>query len=277
MIGPLPRLGIPRLRGRAGGVPDLDERDPDFVRERLPGLWLLSSVYFRGDVRGLGNVPDTGQVLFVGNHSGGRATPDTLVFVSAFSTYFGVERPLFALTRGAPLSWPPAGWLRRMGIVAPSPGATGIALRTGASVLVYPGGDREGQRPSWEAGKVDLGPDTTWVQDALTRGVPVVPVVAVGGQETALFLGRLGGPARRLTRGGDLAVSLGPPWGVNVGALAGNLPLPAKLTIEVLHPIDLHERYGADPDPAEVRHDIAAEMQRTLTALQRARRLPVLG
>ena len=33
---------------------DLDERDPDYIRETLPRLWLLSSLYFRGEVRGLG-------------------------------------------------------------------------------------------------------------------------------------------------------------------------------------------------------------------------------
>ena len=102
------------------------------------------------------------------------------------------------------------------------------------------------------------------------HNVPVAPVVATGGQETALFLGRLG-------RGDGVPVSLALPWVINVGELAGHVPLPAKLTIEVLHPIDLRARYGADPDPAEVRHDIAAEMQRTLTQMQRARRLPVLG
>src|SRR4051812_18964883 len=37
---------------------DLDERDPDYIRERLPGIWLLASLYFRGEVRGLGNVPE---------------------------------------------------------------------------------------------------------------------------------------------------------------------------------------------------------------------------
>lgn len=265
MIGPLRHLRL-----RADAAPDLDERDPDFIRERLPGLWLLSSIYFRGDVRGLGNIPDTGPVLLVGNHSGGRTTPDTTVFVSAFSTYFGVERPLFALARTAPLSWPPTGWLRRFGIVAPTPGAADVALRAGASVLTYPGGDREGQRPSWEAGRVDLGKDTSWVETALRHNVPVAPVVSSGGQETALFLGRLG-------RGNGVPVSLALPWVINIGELAGHVPLPAKLTIEVLHPIDLRERYGADPDPAEVRDGIAAEMQRTLTQMQRARRLPVVG
>lgn len=269
MIWPLRQLAsLPAsLRDRLAVAPDLDDRDPDFVRERLPALWLVSSVYFRGDVRGLGNIPDTGPVLLVGNRSGGSTTPDTLVLVSTFGTYFGVERPLFALTDSAPLSWPPPGWLRRFGIVAPTPGAEGIALRAGASVLTYPGGEREGHRPSWEAGQVDLGDDTGWVQAALRHRVPIVPVVAAGGQETALFLGRRRG----------VPISLALPWGVHVGSAAGHLPLPAKLTIEVLHPIDLSETYGDDPDPGAIRDDIAAEMQRHLTALQRDRRLPVLG
>ena len=71
---------------------DLDERDPDYIRETLPGLWMLASLYFRADVRGLQNIPEEGPVLLVGNHSGGNLTPDTHVFTLAFSTYFGVER-----------------------------------------------------------------------------------------------------------------------------------------------------------------------------------------
>ena len=39
---------------------DLDERDPDFIRERLPLMWLLASLWYRGEVRGLGNIPDDG-------------------------------------------------------------------------------------------------------------------------------------------------------------------------------------------------------------------------
>ena len=60
-------------------------------------LWLAASLWYRGEVRGLGNVPDQGPVLLVGNHSGGNMTPDTLVFTLAFSTYFGVERAFFQL------------------------------------------------------------------------------------------------------------------------------------------------------------------------------------
>src|SRR5436309_4440243 len=71
---------------------DLDERDPDYIREKLPLMWLAASIYFRGEVRGLGNIPDSGPVLLVGNHSGGNLTPDTTIFTLAFTTIFGVER-----------------------------------------------------------------------------------------------------------------------------------------------------------------------------------------
>src|SRR5918992_4371690 len=70
---------------------DLDERDTDYIRETLPGLWMLASYYFRADVRGLDRIPASGPALLVGNHSGGNLTPDTYVFTLAFTTYFGVE------------------------------------------------------------------------------------------------------------------------------------------------------------------------------------------
>ena len=44
---------------------DLDDRDPDYVREQLPLLWLVMSLWFRGEVRGLGNIPEQGPVLLV--------------------------------------------------------------------------------------------------------------------------------------------------------------------------------------------------------------------
>jgi hypothetical protein len=82
---------------------DLDERDPDYIREQLPLFWLFSSLWFRGEVRGLGNVPDEGPVLLVGNHSGGNMIPDTMVFTVAFSTYFGVEQGTLLRRRAARL------------------------------------------------------------------------------------------------------------------------------------------------------------------------------
>ena len=171
---------VGRVRNAVTGrVPtaDLDERDPDYIRETLPRLWLLSSLYFRGEVRGLGNVPEEGPVLLVGNHSGGNLTPDTTVFTLAFSTYFGVERAFYQLAHNLVLSYPGLGFLRKYGTVAASQENARRALEAGAAVLVYPGGDYEVHRPSWERHRVDFGGRKGFIRLALEQDVPIVPVV----------------------------------------------------------------------------------------------------
>src|SRR5947209_1600873 len=173
---------------------DLDERDPDYIREQLPLLWLLASIWFRGEVRGLGNVPDDGPVLLVGNHSGGNMTPDTIVFSLAFNTYFGVERDFYQLAHNLVLSMPGLAGLRKFGTVAASHENARKALRSGAALLVYPGGDLEVHRPSWQGNRVDFGGRKGFIELALDQDVPVVPAVSIGGHETALFLSRRRGP-----------------------------------------------------------------------------------
>src|SRR5919108_3483782 len=175
---------------------DLDERDPDYIREALPGMWLLSSLWFRGEVRGLGNIPEEGAVLLVGNHSGGNLTPDTTVFTLAFNTYFGVERAFYQLAHNLVLSMPGLSFLRKFGTVAASPSNAEKALSSGAALLVYPGGDHEVHRPSWERNKVNFDGRKGFIRLALEQDVPIVPVVSVGGQETAFFLTRGRGLAR---------------------------------------------------------------------------------
>jgi 1-acyl-sn-glycerol-3-phosphate acyltransferase len=261
---------------------DLDERDPDYIRESLPRLWLLSSLYFRGEVRGLGNIPEDGPVLLVGNHSGGNLTPDTTVFTLAFSAYFGVERRFYQLAHNLVLSMPGLGFLRKFGTVAASPGNAEKALRSGAAVLVYPGGDHEVHRPIWERNRVDFAGRRGFVRLALEHDVPIVPIVSIGGHETALFLSRgetLSKLLRldKLLRLKVLPISLSAPWGVNVGDFLGHVPLPAKITIEVLPPIDLRAEFGADPDVDEAYEHVVRLMQETLDALAAERRLPLIG
>ena len=261
---------------------DLDERDPDYIREKLPQLWLAASLWYRGEVRGLGNVPDQGPVLLVGNHSGGNMTPDTVVFTLAFSTYFGVERAFFQLAHNLVLSMPGLGFLRRFGTVAASPANARKALDADAALLVYPGGDYEVHRPSWQRNQVDFGGRKGFIRLAIERDVPIVPVVSIGGQETALFLTRGERLAQllaldRLFRLKVLPISLALPWGLNVGDMMGHIPLPSKITIETLPPINLREEFGPDPDPSEVYDHLTRIMQETLDALASERRFPVIG
>jgi 1-acyl-sn-glycerol-3-phosphate acyltransferase len=260
---------------------DLDERDPDYIREQLPLFWLFSSLWFRGEVRGLGNIPDEGPVLLVGNHSGGNMIPDTMVFTVAFSTYFGVERPFYQLAHNLVLSLPGLSWLRKFGTVAASPENARRALSSGAALLVYPGGDYEVHRPSWQSSRVDFGGRKGFLRLALEQNVPIVPVVAIGGQETALFLTRGERLARllaldRLLRLKVLPISISLPWIVNIGDV-GHIPLPAKITIETLPAIDLRAEFGPEPDVDEVYDRLIRTMQDALDALAAERRFPVIG
>ncbi len=290
------RSGLSPFSGAVGGVvgllareverrippADLDERDPEYIRSSLPELWLWASLYFRARVRGMHRVPAEGPVLLVGNHSGGNVPVDTFVFTLAFSAYFGAERRFYQLAHNLLLVWPFLGFLRKYGTVAAGHENASRALDAGAAVLVYPGGDYETHRPSWEAHRIDFDRREGFIALALERDVPVVPVVSIGGQETALFLTRGEGLARalrldRALRLKVLPISIALPWGLNVGDLLGHLPLPAQITIQVLEPIRLRERFGENPDPDEVYDHLTALMQHALDDLADERRMPVLG
>jgi 1-acyl-sn-glycerol-3-phosphate acyltransferase len=284
------RLGSPvaRVAGplvseiRSRMTADLDDRDPDFIREQLPTSWLLSSIWFRGEVRGLENIPEDRPVLLVGNHSGGNVPPDTIVFTLAFNTYFGVERPFYQLAHNLVLASPYGQYLRKFGTVAASHENARKALDAGAAVLVYPGGDHEVHRPSSQSNRIDFDGRKGFLRLALEAGVPIVPVVAIGGQETALFLSngrRLAQALRldKLLRLKVLPISIALPWGINVGDFLGHLPLPAKITVQVLEPIDIRRRFGRDPDLNEAYERVTGVMQDTLSALAAERRLPVIG
>jgi 1-acyl-sn-glycerol-3-phosphate acyltransferase len=281
LVGALGRLMTGRVEQRIPTA-DLDERDPDYIRETMAGAWLLASLYFRAEVRGLEKIPAEGPVLLVGNHSGGNVTPDTTVFTLAFSTYFGVERKFFQLAHNLVLAMPGLGWLRKYGTVAASPKNAELALDQGAALLVYPGGDYEVHRPSWETAKVDFGRRKGWIRLALEKDVPIVPVVSLGGQETALFLSR-GEWLSRLLRLDKvfrlkvLPISISVPWGLNIGDMAGHLPLPAKIRIRALDPVNIREEFGEDPDLDDVYDHVLGRMQAALDHMARDRVLPVIG
>jgi 1-acyl-sn-glycerol-3-phosphate acyltransferase len=261
---------------------DLDDRDPDYIRDNLPLTWLAATIYYRSEVRNLGNVPEQGPVLLVGNHSGGNVAPEVITIPLAFSTYFGVERPFYQLAHNLVLASPVGPFLKRWGTMAASHRHAQQALRSGAAVLVFPGGDWEVHRPTWERHKVDFGGRKGFIKLALAENVPIVPVVTVGGQETALFLSR-GAWLARVTRADRylrlkvIPISIALPWIINVGDLLGHIPLPAKITSEVLAPIDLREQFGDEPDLDEVYDHVSTVMQEALESLASERRFPVIG
>ena len=266
----------------AGAAADLDQRDEEFIRYQLPGMWLFSTIYFRAEVMGFDRVPEEGPVLFVGNHSGGNMTPDSMVFMLAFNTYFGVERPVYALAHALVTSWPVIGKLAaKWGIITAGPQAARAALDRGACVLVYPGGDVDAHRPWTSRHEIRFDGRKGFLRVAKETGAPIVPVVSVGGHDTYLPLTdgrRLAKLLRldKLARLKVLPISLALPWGLNVGDFGGHLPLPAKIRMEVLDPIDLVDRFGEDADSDAAYDYVTARMQEALTALAAERLAPPL-
>jgi 1-acyl-sn-glycerol-3-phosphate acyltransferase len=277
----LSRLVQSTVRARIPDA-DLDDRDPDYIREYMPGIWMLASFYFRAEVRGLERIPAEGPVLLVGNHSGGNAIPDTVIFTVAFSAHFGVERRLHPLVHNLVLALPLPFDMAKFGCVSASHDNADLAFERDAAVLVYPGGDWETHRPSWQSGRIDFAGRKGFVQLALDADVPIVPLVSLGGQETALFLTRGERLAEvfqldRLFRLKVLPISIAIPWGLNVGDMMLHWPAPAKITIEAMDPIDLRERFGPEPDHDEVYDHVTSLMQGKLDELCAERRLPFVG
>src|SRR5688500_11493768 len=176
----------------------LEARDPAYIRESLPAIRAWSNHYFRAEGAGLEHIPDDGPALLVGNHSGGTLIADTFVFAQHFYDHFGPERRFHQLAHDLVFQVPGVrASLSRFGTVPASPANMRAALERGAALLVYPGGDHETYRPTWEQDQIDFAGRTGFAKLALELDVPIVPIVAIGGQETALFLGR-GGRVSRL-------------------------------------------------------------------------------
>lgn len=127
---------------------------------------------------------------------------------------------------------------------------------------------------------VDFNGRKGYARCAIEAGVPIVPAVSIGAQDTQLFLTRGAGLAKRLglkrIRMEILPFTFGFPFGLT-STLPANLQLPSKIITEILDPIDIAARFGENPDVDEVDAYVRSVMQTALDRLGRQRRFPVLG
>jgi 1-acyl-sn-glycerol-3-phosphate acyltransferase len=260
---------------------ELTKWDP-VLTERVMGLLKpFLKGWHRAEVRGLDDFPKGG-ALVVSNHSGGLFPMDVPVFASGFYDRFGFDRPVYTLSHDMLMVGPTGAFFKKTGFIPANHRNADEALRSGGVVVVFPGGDYDVYRPTLAANKIDFAGRTGYVKAALNAGVPIVPTVAIGGQESQLFLSRgteiakALGPVARAFRTKILPVSFGFPFGLSV-VLPLNVPLPAKITMQALTPIDIVAEFGEDPDIDEVDAHVRRVMQRALDDLARERRLPILG
>src|SRR6201992_4308163 len=271
------------MKGSSGTAADNRETakwDPALTKQGAKDLGQVIKRWHRAEVRNVDNVPAAGGALVVCNHSGGMLTPDVLIFSPAFYHTFGYDRPIYTLGHYGLFMGPLDGWLRRLGVIEASRENAAAALHSGAVVLVLPGGDYDSYRPTFTANTIDFNGRTGYVRTAIEAGVPIVPAVSIGGQETQLFLTRGNWLARKLgitkARVDILPLSFGFPFGLSV-IFPPKLPLPSQIVTEVLPPIDVTARFGSDTEIEEVDAHVRSVMQTALDRRARQRRFPVLG
>lgn len=259
---------------------DIKKFDPGLTRRMIGVMRPVVKTYFRSEVHGLDSFPPGG-ALVVGNHSGGMFPMDVPIFSVDFYDKFGYDRPVYTLSHDILFMGATGSFFRRTGYIRASRDNAAKALRSGGVVIVFPGGDYDAYRPTLSENVIDFNGRKGYVSTAIEAGVPIVPAVSIGGQETQLYLSRgtwlaerLG--LKRLLRSDILPLSFGFPFGFSA-AIPPNLPLPTKIVTEVLDPIDVIAQFGEDPDVDQVDQHVRSVMQEALTRLAATRRFPILG
>jgi 1-acyl-sn-glycerol-3-phosphate acyltransferase len=274
-----------KLQGNALNAVDIEPSetskwDPGFTERVIGWIRPLIKGYHRAEVRGLDSFPPGG-ALVVSNHSGGLFPMDVPVFATGFYEKFGYDRPVYTLSHDMLFNGPQGDFLIRTGFIRANHENADEALRSGGVVVVFPGGDYDVYRPTLSENTIDFDGRTGYVRAALNTGVPIVPAVAVGGQESQLYLSRGVGLAKalrldKLMRVKILPISVGFPFGLSA-VVPVNLPLPTKIVMQVLDPIDVTAEFGEQPDIDAVDAHVRRVMQKALDRLAKERRLPVIG
>jgi 1-acyl-sn-glycerol-3-phosphate acyltransferase len=259
---------------------ELAKFSPAVTRQVIDRVSPVLRRWFRAETHGLDVFPADGGALVVSNHSGGMLTPDVMLFGSAFYRRFGYDRAMHTLAHYGVVLGPLGDLLGKVGVIEANRENAHAALTSGRVVLVFPGGDYDSYRPTSSDGVIDFAGRTGYVRTAIAAGVPIVPSVSIGGQESQLFLTRGNTLAKLLgltrARMEILPVTFGFPFGFSV-LIPPNLPLPTKIVTQVLEPIDVIARFGSDPDVDEVDVYVRSVMQAALNELSRKRRFPILG
>ena len=200
--------------------------------------------WFRAEVEGLENVPDSGGALLVSNHSG-ALPPDAAVIAKAIReehpaarrTHITVEHffkgyPLFSML------------IPKIGCVAAHPANVHRLLADEEQlVLVFPEGRKGTEKLYKDRYKLRRFGRGGFVTAAVRAQAKLVPVCVVGAEEAAPIFAQVK-PLQRLT--GLLYFPITPtfPWLGPLGMLGY---LPAKFRVRFLEPIDT-DRLGPDAD-----------------------------
>lgn len=224
----------------------------------------LYRYWFRVQVEGIENVPSAGGALLLANHAG-AIPPDGAMIAKAIREEHSLPRPLHVLTTRSLTGVPGIGMLQmKLGRVAPHPANLQRLLFDEAQlVLAFPEGTAGSGKPVKERYRLRRFASRGLIEAALEARAPLVPIAVLGAEEAAPLFTRVKVPA------------------VPRLPLAVPVPLPAKLGIRFLEPIDTTRLASAserDPGLAgRILEDVRALIQENLLELVAERRSPWLG
>lgn len=232
----------------------------------------LYSKWFRTEWEGLEKIPREGGALIVANHAGAIPS-DAPAIMYGIETELG--RPVYGLADHLFKSIPVIGvlWSRLGGVVAHPDNAYRLLREQGQLVLAFPEGTKGTAKSYAERYRLRRFGRGGFVEIAMRAGVPIIPIAAVGAEESMPIL----------WKSGTLAKLTGLPYfpvtanQFVFGPLLGTVAyLPAKFRLRVLDPVIIdvppdQERYSRNR-VMEVSEDIRDTIQSALYDMLRHRR-----
>jgi 1-acyl-sn-glycerol-3-phosphate acyltransferase len=286
----MPTRTAPAIEHRTALVPlpyiEADEKPPTPPRLQDVDEWgrservrrIVRSIYspvykhwFRVEWEGLEKIPESGGALLICNHAGAIPS-DAPVIMHGIEEELG--RPVYGMAdfffRRVP--WVGTAWSRAGGLSAHPDNALRLLRDQGQLALVFPEGTKGPSKTYSERYRLRRFGRGGFVEIAMRAGVPVIPIVCIGAEESMPIMFRLSSAAKML----------GVPY-VPVTAnmlLLGPLGVlgyfPSKFKLRVLDPVRFdmpsgQERYSKSRimDEAE---SIRAQMQETIYDMLRDRR-----
>jgi 1-acyl-sn-glycerol-3-phosphate acyltransferase len=246
----------------------------------------LIEKYYRTQYKGLDNIPDEG-FLGVGNHLGVYFIPESYLWLGKYHTLKG-KPPMKVLVHSAFKQLINVFRMNdeSLGILDANPKNAIRSLQEGNAVTVYPGGDRENTKPFSQRNTIDFFGHYGYIRTALKAGVPILPVVGIGGGETLFVLssGQQLAKRSRITKMMKLhswPIYWSFPFGWHIGHLPNiSLPLPSQITISVLPPIYLADYTAEDANDEakleEINERVTSMMQIEMNLLAKGR-IPFIG
>ncbi|MEK6985744.1 MAG: lysophospholipid acyltransferase family protein [Candidatus Thermoplasmatota archaeon] len=227
-----------------------DTLDPEFVGKFLPYLRALRG-YTRLKVDGLENIPKKGSAILAANHTGwlglDYALAALVVHDEVGRTPRGMVHEAWFLTPAT------AQFAAKMGLSKVSKESMAEQLGGNHLVMVFPEGEHGAFRPvsNYEVLEFARG----FVRVAMQKGVPVIPVAILGGEES--------NPVDKTIKSYEQLLKLPLIIPTNL------LPKPVKWRIRFLPPLDFEGFDASDADDAVRVHAIARDVQqRVQTAIR---------